>query len=465
MSLNYKQFDLFGKMINNKNFYIFNNTSEEEKLEIVSKLEKFENGSEFFKYYTNKDIYHMFELVEQLNLLYSNTNYENNFKSKTDIYISFLSNIYLISNLILKYRLILKKAINEIRKSLDNFYSESQTDIKIQHKINNYIFSLLGTKNKKNRRRNSLLLSNGKVINKNNQLKSESSNFFIFNKKSNSTEIKIIDHSLNNSFLNQNQDKTHDITNNTNIYYNNYNFNNDEENIIFGLTTPQFPSKMIEDNINNNNETNKDMLKQESINSRNIEKADDSNKNFSKMESIHSYYTLGSASNQKKTSLGCQEKERVTSKFSKQEEKVNKEHSKFKEVATEEKKNNKLDYSIEKNIKNKMTVSMKLNNQKEQHYQISEDNSHNMNEVDEIKKTKRRTFSSTNLKSSQEKVMLKKLLVFINDIFKRKIIDSEQKLKIKQLIISKSKRLDYIYIKFYDFNKEKFIKELKNLII
>jgi hypothetical protein len=190
------------------------------------------------------------------------------------------------------------------------------------------------------------------------------------------------------------------------------------------------------------------------------------------MESIHSYYTLGSASNQKKVSLGSQEKERVASKFSKQEEKVskqeekvNKEYSKFKEVEKEEKKNNKLDYSIEKNIKNQMTISMKLNNQKEQHYQISEDNSHNRNEEDEIKKTKKRNFSSTNLKSSQEKIMLKKLLVFINDIFKRKIIDSEQKLKIKQLIISKSKRLDYIYIKFYDFNKEKFIKELKNLII
>ena len=284
----------------------------------------------------------------------------------------------------------------------------------------------------------------------------------MFNKKSNSTEIKIIDHSINTSSLNQ--DKTHDITNNTNNYYNNYNFNNEDENIIFGLTTPQFPSKIIGDEINNN-EANTKMHKQESINSRYIENGDYSNKNFSKMESIHSDYTLGSASNQKKGSLPIKEKERVISKFSKQEEKVNKELSKIKEVATEEKKNNKLDYSIEKNIKNKMTVSMKLNNQKEQHYQISEDNSHNMNEVDEIKKTKRRTFSSTNLKSSQEKVMLKKLLVFINDIFKRKIIDSEQKMKIKQLIISKSKRLDYIYFKFYDFNKEQFIKELKNLVI
>ena len=166
MSLNYKQFDLFEKMINNKNFYIFNNTSEEDKLEIVSRLEKFETGSEFFKYYTDKDVYYMFELIQKLNLLYSNTNYEKNFKSKIDIYISFLSNIYLISNLILKNRLILKKAIIDVKKSLDNFYSESQIDIKIQQKINNYIFSLLGTKNKKNRRRNSLLLSNEKIIKK-----------------------------------------------------------------------------------------------------------------------------------------------------------------------------------------------------------------------------------------------------------------------------------------------------------
>ena len=352
-------------MINNKNFYIFNNTSEEDKLEIFSKLENFETGSEFFKYYTNKDIYLMFDLLEKLNLLYSNSNYENNFKPKTDIYISFLSNIYLISNLILKNRLILKNAINEIKKSLDKFYSESQADLNIQQKINNYIFSLLGTKNKKNKRRNSLLLSNDKNSNQNIRLKSESFNFFMFNKKSNSTEIKIIDHSINTSSLNQ--DKTHDITNNTNNYYN---FNNEDENIIFGLTTPQFPSKIIGDEINNN-EANTKMHKQESINSRYIENGDYSNKNFSKMESIHSYYTLGSASNQKKVSLGSQEKERVASKFSKQEEKVNKEHSKFKEVATEEKKNNRLDYSIEKNIKNQMTISMKLNNQKEQHYQIS----------------------------------------------------------------------------------------------
>ena len=468
MSLHYKQFDLFGKMINNKNFFIFNNTSDEDILEIVSKLEKFEAGSEFFKYYTDKDIYYMFELIEKLNSIYSDINHEHNFKSKIDIYISCLSNIYLISNLISKNRLILNKAINNIKKSLDNFYIENQIDTNIQKKINKYISVLLGTTSKKSKKRNPLVLFNVNTFHKSDKIKTDSPSICILNNKSNNvnTEIKIIDHSINNSFLNQ--EKTHDITENSNNYYNNYNINNDEENIIFDFTTPQFPSKIIEDNINNN-EPNKNMLKQESINSIYIEKSEDLNKNFIKKESIHSYFTLGSKSRDKnkgssKFLVHEKEKEKIVSKFSKPEEKVSKEISKFKEFVPEEKNNNYLESSIEKNIKNRRTITMKLNVKKNHHYQISEDKANIRNEEEEIKKSKKKTFSSTNLKSSEEKIMLKNLLVFINDIFKKKIINSEQKLKIKQLIISKSPKLDQIYILYYDCNKEKFIKELKNLI-
>ena len=471
MSLHYKQFDLFGKMINNKNFYIFNNTSEEDKIEIASKLEKFETGSDFFKYYTNKDIYYMFELIEKSNLIFSDINHELNFKSKIDIYISCLSNIYLISNFISKNRIILNKAISDIKKKLDNFYSENQTDTNIQKKINNYISGLLGTTNKKSKKRNPLVLFNVNTFTKSDKVKTDSPNICILNNKSNnvSTEIKIIDHSINNSYLNQ--EKTHDITNNTNNYYNNYNynFNNDEEHIIFDLTTPQFPSKIIEDDINNtnNNEPNKNMLKQESINSIYIENGEESNKNFLKKESIHSYYTLGAKSRDKNkgsSKFSGQEKEKIVSKFSKPEKKVSKEISKFKEFSKEEKNSNNFDNSIEKTIKNKRTVTLKSNIKKNNHYQISDDKFNNRNDEEEIKKSKKRTFSSTDLKSSKEKIMLKNLLVLINDIFKKKIIDSEQKLKIKQLIISKSKKLDYTYIMYYDFNKEKFINELINLI-
>ena len=209
------------------------------------------------------------------------------------------------------------------------------------------------------------------------------------------------------------------------------------------------------------------MLKQESINSIYIENVDNSDKNFIKKESIHSYYTLASKSKEKKGISKFlyqeKEKEKTTSKFLKQEEKVAKEIPNSKEIGTEKKDINNFDYSIEKNIKNKRTITMKINNNANHHYQISEDKG-NKNDEEEIKKTKKKTFSSTDLKSSQEKIMLKNMLVFINDIFKKKIIDSNEKLKIKQLIISKSKKLDYIYVLYYDLNKEKFIKELKNLI-
>ena len=59
MSLHHKTFDFYGKMINNKNFYIFNTNSQEEKEEIKSKIEKFDTIPEFFCYYTNLDIKHI----------------------------------------------------------------------------------------------------------------------------------------------------------------------------------------------------------------------------------------------------------------------------------------------------------------------------------------------------------------------------------------------------------------------
>lgn len=85
-------------------------------------------------------------------------------------------------------------------------------------------------------------------------------------------------------------------------------------------------------------------------------------------------------------------------------------------------------------------------------------------EDDIRRESKKRTFSSTYLKSSQEKRMLKDLLVYVNDIFRKEIINCEEKLKLKQLIISKSEKLESIYQNYYENNKNKFIKELKYLL-
>ena len=60
--------------------------------------------------------------------------------------------------------------------------------------------------------------------------------------------------------------------------------------------------------------------------------------------------------------------------------------------------------------------------------------------------------------------MLKDLLGYINEIFKKEIINSEEKIKLKSLIISKYEELENIYIAYFENNKDILIKELEKLI-
>ena len=60
--------------------------------------------------------------------------------------------------------------------------------------------------------------------------------------------------------------------------------------------------------------------------------------------------------------------------------------------------------------------------------------------------------------------MLKDLLGYINEIFKKEIINSEEKIKLKSLIISKYEELENIYIANFENNKDILIEELKKLI-
>ena len=81
------------------------------------------------------------------------------------------------------------------------------------------------------------------------------------------------------------------------------------------------------------------------------------------------------------------------------------------------------------------------------------------------KNPKKQTFSSVNLKTTMEKNMLKDFLGFINNIYKSGSINTEEKIKLKQLIISKSKKIENIYNNYYHHNKNEFINEIKKLII
>ena len=484
MSFRNKTFDFFGKMINNKNFYTFNIDSQENNSEITSKIEKFENTQEFFTYYVNKDIKYLFELIDKLDSIYTNICKENNLSnsnSKIDIYISTLSSIYLLSNLISKNRLILNKAISKVKLYLNKFYSVNHIGKNKQKIINDYVLNLLGVPKKKikNKKGNSLLILNENTFNKNNAIKIDRLNICNFGKKINNinTEIKIIGQSLNNSTLNQGI--AQDITNNS-INNNNINIF-DNQNIIIDFETPQFPNKTIQENIIN--EINKNILNKESVPSSEVDNNEDLKNNFLKKESGRSLYTLASKSNFKPSSkfliqeeknkssskfLNHEEKNRISSKFLNQEQAIRDKNQKLEKIIFDKKNEGKNINLFLNNKDTKRNSSVKVDNQKNKYYQMSEvkinyKNPKNL-EDDIRRESKKRTFSSTYLKSSQEKRMLKDLLVYVNDIFRKEIINCEEKLKLKQLIISKSEKLESIYQNYYENNKNKFIKELKYLL-
>ena len=152
MSLQNKSFDFLGKMKNNKDFYLFDDISQEKKSEILSKFDQFKTAPEFFKYYTNKEIRSIFKSLDQLDLIYShilNENHSNNLQSKTDKYISNLSEIILLSNLISKNKIILEKAIINVKKNLEFFFRIHKINKKNQKEINEYILELLEMDNKR----------------------------------------------------------------------------------------------------------------------------------------------------------------------------------------------------------------------------------------------------------------------------------------------------------------------------
>ena len=63
-----------------------------------------------------------------------------------------------------------------------------------------------------------------------------------------------------------------------------------------------------------------------------------------------------------------------------------------------------------------------------------------------------------------EKSMLKDILGIINNLYKNGEINTEEKVKLKKLIITKSEKISRLY-KSYTINDREFINELKKLII
>lgn len=411
-----KEFNFFGEMNKNIDYFLIDTSSSEKNELIKSKIEKYKTVSEFFEYYTNNNINSLFDSFNRLDKMYSNiyiNNNTNNTKSKIDKYISDLSNIILLFNLISKNQQIIKKTLKNSESYLKNFYSENHINKDCQKILDDYFDNLINLKKKKKKKRLSFL-THENIFNSKRQrhktVKARKPNIFILNKK---PEEKDINYKLVNiSPTNHLNHKKHNSI--------------DEEKS--NLRTPKFPSK------NEDQNNNQSLLKE----------TESKKMPIIKQESINSFFTLAS----KAANIVSDEK-RIQNIKKEKIVKIN-----DKKVTS---------FNIHNNGETKL-IYTKINFSENKK---SQDNSDEFEQKQyyEKKNPKKQTFSSVNLKSTMEKNMLKDFLGFINNIYKDGSINTEEKIKLKQLIISKSEKIENIYNNYFHDNKNEFVNELKKLII
>ena len=420
MSDHNKEFDFHGEMNKNIDYFLLDSTSSEKNEIIKSKIEKYKTVSEFFEHYSNNNIISLFDSFNRLDKIYSNIyfNNNNNIKSKIDKYISDLSNIILLFNLISKNQQIIKKALTNSESYLKNFYSENHINKDCQKKLDDYFDNLINLKKRKKKKRLSFL-THENIFKKNKRhktVKARKPNIFNLNKKLDEKSININYKLINISPTNHLSHIKHNSI--------------DEEKS--NLRTPKFPSKNEDPNNN----------------SQSFVKENDSNKvPIIKQESINSFFTLASkAAN------------------------INSDENRIKKI----KKDKKVKINDQKvtnfnlqNIQNDSEAKLVYTKSNFSENKKSQDNSEEFEKKEYYtkKNPKKQTFSSVNLKTTMEKNMLKDFLGFINNIYKNGIINTEEKIKLKQLIISKSEKIENIYNNYYHNNKDKFVNELKKLII
>ena len=421
MSDHNKEFDFHGEMNKNIDYFLLDSTSSEKNELIKSKIEKYKTVSEFFEHYSNNNIISLFDSFNRLDKIYSNIyfNYNsNNIKSKIDKYISDLSNIILLFNLISKNQQIIKKALTNSESYLKNFYSENHINKDCQKKLDDYFDNLINLKKRKKKKRLSFLTREN-IFNKcqrHKTVKARKPNIFNLNKKLDEKSININYKLINISPTNHLSHIKHNSI--------------DEEKS--NLRTPKFPSKNEDPNNNS-----------QSI----VKENDSSNVPIIKQESINSFFTLASkAAN------------------------INSDENRIKKI----KKDKKVKINDQKvtnfnlqNIQNDSEAKLVYTKSNFSENKKSQDNSEEFEKKEYYtkKNPKKQTFSSVNLKTTMEKNMLKDFLGFINNIYKSGSINTEEKIKLKQLIISKSEKIENIYNNYYHDNKNEFINELKKLII
>ena len=357
-----KYIDHFGDFKLDKIYYLYNTSSSEINLEILSQFKKFESSPNFFFYYTENDIKNLLKLLnkldENLTSIFNDNSYK--FSTNTDKYISQISKIILIFTLIQKIQEISSKFLLKSKQYLN----EISNNYKIENIYQDKLFSLIN--NLENNFTSDISLSTNNYSKSSTQVNSSSS-LNLFSISSSKKQIEISNDEIQNEFFNEKKLSVVD------------------EEILSDVQTPGFIDKI----------SNKDNVNTPSNISHNTDLNDDEfNLSFRNMNFI-----LNSNPNiLNNFPIGIKSKQR-TEKF----------HRK-----------NALSFSIDK-IKNCRSAS-----------------------------TKSEMLNIKPLNEDAEIKMYRDFLLLVKKLYKSCLITADEKIEIKKLIISKSKKIIDFYIKEYE---------------
>ncbi len=436
-----KALEFSGEMKTNDLYYLFKTNSSQINLEILSKLQKFPTLTGFFKHYMKKDIkvlndtYDNFiHILSQFSSLISKAKFESNI----DQYISDFSYIYTLFNILLKLNDSLNSIISNIKNNITTLYNKYHIDKNKQEKIDECVAYLLDISQHKN----------------------NSHNFFSkCSTKENSNGS--IDHYL---IINDNKE-FYDSSKQQKKLIKDLLGRDKNINLNKITSTPKF-NNIDNSTIPSNKNENCD---------NNIHKGEQNKEEFSSInkESTDSEFTL-SSNEKKQTNKG---KENISNNISKENvNKINELSDDINDYITNINPNDLIikphrrnstiirQFNSNLNINKNRYQSIDRTNVKSLYSSYKNNNSHE-NLLKNLTKSsfKKLHFSSGHLFMKEELKIYTELLELITELYNENKINSEQKLKLKKLIIIKSPKILSVY-KLFNQNDEIFIQKLKELV-
>lgn len=406
-------------------YHMLKTNSDELNMEILSVLKNFSSSKDFFGHFINKGINvfcdHMNIFISELSSLITQNN-SNYFNSKVEKYIADFSTIYFFFNIIQKVNNYFQEIITMAKSNLVKLYEKYQLDNNFQEKINKYIEKLSYFPYNKEYSNHSFEKKNivvEKIITKE-------------DKNNNDEKEKINDIENTPSFKNENIIPS--VCNKLNENY----INNEQQNNESEIFLVEQKSKESEFTFSNKN------IKENHIDILNKKPKSDNKPS----DNIEDYIT-----NIKPEDFIIKHpKKRKTTYVKKFNSNLH-----ISKVNSVDKLNFKILSNNNLNIFTNNNLKLISNNNKENTFKLNNLENHDI--YQNIYK------SSGHLFFREESKKYAELLEIIIELYKNDKISLEQKLKLKRLVISKSSKILKVYNHHFNYDNEKFLFELKKLVL